>query len=149
MITEIPGTCDTLYFVMRISSSAVQDVESFEHGFDCFIVNRYGEATALEECLGRQIASRVETWVEVLGTNAEAIHDNIDSASVHIGRQAQVGDGEPMTAWHDDIFTDRDIAHYIMTGGLGAARSRLVVINGSEDDASSLMRTLIAIAKVE
>ena len=55
---------------------------------------------------GHEIAAAVvdanTDWINTTGPEAERLHDLIDAAAVERGRQAAVGDGSPMTAWHEE-----------------------------------------------
>ena len=44
-------------------------------------------------------------YVQTTGEHAEFVHDRIDWASVAAGVQDAVGDGHPMTSWHEDART--------------------------------------------
>ncbi len=42
-------------------------------------------------------------WVHTTGEDSKYWHDYIDQRSVDLGRQAAVGDGNPMTAWDEEM----------------------------------------------
>ena len=71
-------------------------------------------------------------WIETMGSRAEFLHDRIDNASVAAGRQARVGEGNPMTAWHEDLSDMNAMIEYVRLGGLGASNNKLVVVIGPE-----------------
>ena len=49
------------------------------------------------------LAKTNNDWIQVAGHRCEELHDAIDRTAVTIGRQRQVGDGQPMTYWHNDV----------------------------------------------
>ena len=53
-----------------------------------------------------------------------------------VGRQLRVGDGSPMTAWHDDLTELDAMLDYISLGRLGASVNKLVLVVGPEQSAS-------------
>ena len=97
--------------------------------FDVFLV-ALGDAET-DEVARRAIAELVKLnndWIETFGVAAERLHDEIDEASVAHGRQTTVGDGRPMTAWHDDLTSDSAVIDYIRRGGHGSCDYKLVAI---------------------
>jgi hypothetical protein len=72
-------------------------------------------------------------WIETLGPEAEALHDEIDQASVAVGRQNAIGDGSPMTAWHEESMGHDEMIEYISGGGHGGSEYKLVLLVGSQD----------------
>ncbi|MBN2513795.1 MAG: hypothetical protein JXB18_12725 [Sedimentisphaerales bacterium] len=52
-------------------------------------------------------------WFYTLGPKSEWLHDQIDLASVRSGRQKTVGDGSPMTSWHEDVNTYAEMADFV------------------------------------
>ena len=75
-------------------------------------------------------------WIEAMGEGSELLHDRIDRKSVAIGRQSRVGDGRPMTAWHEDFCDIEAMADYVKLGGQGASENKLVLVVGPEHSAS-------------
>jgi len=69
-------------------------------------------------------------WIDIMGTGSEWLHDVIDRAAVAIGRQDRVGDGIPMTAWHDDLRDMAAMIDFLRLGGLGGTDHKLVVVVG-------------------
>jgi hypothetical protein len=101
--------------------------------FDCFIVNgRAGSLGSNHPLTISAIASQTIGWVEVLGVEAESIHDAVDLASVRAGREQEVGDGEPMTTWNSTVEED-EIADYVLAGGQGEHALKLVVHFGGQE----------------
>jgi hypothetical protein len=97
--------------------------------FDAFVISLEDEDAS--ERTRDAIAELVRLnndWVETFGIAAERLHDDIDEASVAVGRQRAVGDGSPMTAWHDDLTSLERIVDYIRRGGHGSCDYKLVGI---------------------
>lgn len=94
--------------------------------FDCFIVNRRGVAISDLQLVLSAIARRTRGWVEVFGIDAEAIHDAVDRASVELGRQKEVGEGDPMTTW-DSEMDEVELAKYVSMGGQGECALKVLV----------------------
>lgn len=103
--------------------------------FDCFVISRRSANIQQDEItqIISLIANSTVDWVEVIGFNAEAIHDAIDLASVGAGRQKAVGDGVPMTAWDSDYHADDAVAKYILTGGFGSYDKKLIFYFGTAE----------------
>lgn len=103
--------------------------------FDCFIVNQCESTDNTSfRVFSRALCAGELQWAEVLGVEAERLHDAIDEASVAIGRQLKVGDGSPMTTWKTFSRigpSERSaIAEYIATGGQGETDVKLIVVFG-------------------
>jgi hypothetical protein len=124
------------------ASNLIEEVLSLDPGFDCFIVNRSNEFSGTNRRLMEAIVSRAGEWIEVFGYAAEAIHDAIDAASVRIGRQSAIGEGDPMTAW-DDTLSDPEIASYVWAGGQGHGSSKVVIVVGLAAFAANVTRALV------
>lgn len=123
------------------TTRAAQEIFGLAPGFDCFIVNRVTKFDGDSSVLLQAITSRAGKWVEALGNAAEEVHDAIDATSVRIGRQSAIGEGDPLTTWHDDM-SDSDIASYVLTGGPGSSDTKVVVIVAPDIVAERLIRKL-------
>jgi hypothetical protein len=101
--------------------------------FDCFVIPATSNLSPeiLEE-MAQELVSLNNDWIEVFGPASETIHDMLDNASVFIGRQKAVGEGLPMTAWHEDICELRKVAEYIRSGGHGYQKHKLILILGDD-----------------
>lgn len=93
--------------------------------------------------ISKVLVSLNTDWIETFGTKAELLHDAIDAASVSIGRQIRIGDGDPMTSWHTDLATLNDIAEYLKLGGLGSSDFKIIIVLGSDQDASFVANRLV------
>lgn len=111
-------------------------------GFDCFIVNQAEDFDGANNCIIEVVARKAGSWVEIFGNAAEQIHDTVDEASVRIGRQCAVGEGEPMTAWYEGLSAE-EIASYIWTGGQGESNIKVLILVGSQTSVAELKRTLM------
>ena len=69
-------------------------------------------------------------WIDVIGLGAEYLHDQIDLASVKMGRQIKVGDGSPMTTWNEESLTHELAADWCFDSILGGHDNRLIMIVG-------------------
>lgn len=112
-------------------SSALMDIE-----FDCVVCDLLGvEPAEYASVLEELCRTRVD-WVATCGPLAEAWHDAIDEASVRVGRQSKVGDGSPMSAWHDDATSFEQMAEVArFVGGNNAVCLQLVCPSEAFDGA--------------
>ncbi|MEA3192447.1 MAG: hypothetical protein QOD26_780 [Betaproteobacteria bacterium] len=141
MFTIIGRVYDAKVRFLRATASDAEDIVSVDKEFDCFLVNRLKDAALTQGRLLEAIARRAN-WVEIFGVDAEALHDAVDQAGVHLGRQVAIGEGYPMTAWYDDISDNSAIASYIATGGQGDSLHKIVVLIGSPSEESGLIDEL-------
>lgn len=86
-----------------------------------------------------QLVRSNSDWVETCGHGAELLHDEVDEISVSIGRQEAIGDGSPMTAWHEDLVAVDGIVEYLALGGLGSNDSKLVCVVARGDQVGPLL----------
>ena len=123
----------TTYLVVHEHVPRVQDLAWFDSECDAFVAILDG--VRLTDDVADKVATGLVAlptdWIETMGSRSEALHDRIDATSVAIGRQPQVGNGDPMTAWHDDKLDLRAMVEWIALGGHGAADCKLVVVVGS------------------
>src|SRR4030042_6951484 len=93
------------YYCVRYASGCLEKLPWGKAQFDCGIfVNPSSDQNEVERCI-QEVIRKNNDWILTFGADSERWHDRIDNASVDIGRQKQVGDGDPMTAWIDDIKT--------------------------------------------
>jgi hypothetical protein len=113
---------------------------------ECDAVVAILEPEFLTDTLADELASSLVAlntdWVETLGKNAESLHDLIDRRSVVLGRQNEVGEGNPMTGWHEELGTSEEMADFIRLGGLGLTENKLVIVVGSERGAARFITKL-------
>ena len=119
-IESSPGEV-TQYVVVEGRAPVTDDPPWKGEECDAFVVVLDGES--LSERLADEIAEGLVRlpvdWVETMGARCEFLHDRIDEASVLIGRQRKVGDGNPMTAWHERLSETNEMTSYIRMGGHG------------------------------
>ena len=103
--------------------------------FDVFILNFDKTITfrGQVKLIIEDLIKRNTDWFHTVGFKAEYLHDEIDLASVRLGRQKAVGDGSPMTAWFEEITRVKDMADHIKYSGLGH-NNRVVVVFGKSKD---------------
>ncbi len=58
----------------------------------------------MERCIWELVRKNC-SWIITFGARAQHWHDRADQISVDTGRQEKVGDGNPMTAWFDEVAT--------------------------------------------
>lgn len=103
--------------------------------FDCvlFVAANATAAARLGPLFAAEIVRHAVDYVQTAGPGAEAIHDLIDQASVQAGVQAAIGDGRPMTTWHEDANTPAAGAE-VAALCFGGADHVLCVVIGSQQD---------------
>jgi hypothetical protein len=124
----------TTYFISDHNVPAREQLPWREEECDAFIAildpEGLTDEKAREACLGL-IRLRTD-WIETMGNRAEFFHDLIDNTSVAIGRQSRIGDGDPMTAWHDHFPGLAEMIDYVKLGGHGASENKLIVVIGPD-----------------
>ena len=88
-------------------------------------------------------------WVETMGRRSEFLHDCVDKASMAVGRQIEIGDGRPMTAWHEGLADIEPMIEYIRLGGQGASEYKLVLVIGPEHSAAAFADRLRPVLRRE
>ena len=102
--------------------------------FDCIVfLCDPDRARAVARTLSADLARSRVDWVQVAGREAEALHDAIDHASVAAGRQRAVGDGSPMTSWHEEAESVGAMAE-VSCLGFGFQDHVLVLVVGQDAD---------------
>jgi len=118
------------YYVARYTSGCFRKLPWGRRRFDCGIfVHRSASRAQIEECI-REVVRRNNDWVCTYGADAEAWHDRVDEASVEVGRQKRVGDGDPMTAWFTKLTSLR---HLQMSHCYGAHPYLLLLVGFPSD----------------
>ena len=140
MIRKICNTFDAELLYVDYDDNAAEEVQNFQAEVDVFLVNYCNSFDGRNCDLIAAVAGCNSGWVEVFGFNSEAIHDEIDRASVRAGRQQAVGDGVPMTSWNDDPI-DIDFCR-IKDGGHGVADIKLLIVIGSSDEQAHFLKVL-------
>jgi hypothetical protein len=98
--------------------------------FDCvvFLCEKLPDSASI----AAELAGTAADWIQVAGVGAEALHDAIDRASVAIGRQRAVGDGSPMTSWHEEDTTPAQMAQVALLCFGGEDRVAIVVVGNAQ-----------------
>ena len=73
-------------------------------------------------------------WFDVFGAKSKWLHDEIDKASVRLGRQKAVGDGSPMTAWHEEIRDYEEMVDNACHGVSGGNDNIIIFVIGRIED---------------
>ncbi len=130
-----------LYFA-RFQPGCLDCAPWGEEEYDCFVLNRSPLLTSIEmDQIAIEVAGGRNDWVQTLGRGSEKMHDAIDEASVRMGRQAAIGDGYPMTSWHEDVITLDEMVDFVLRGSLGGSSDYLVaLIVGSDQEYSEALR---------
>lgn len=132
------------FFACTYHGHALPPLPWGEQQFDCvLVVADDAEMRRLVGSFAEEIVRHAVDYVQTTGAHAELLHDSIDAASVGAGVQDVVGDGRPMTAWHDDA---RSLAEMCEVAALcfGSADAVLCVIVGSEQDRHAFVALLRA-----
>ncbi|MDP2896017.1 MAG: hypothetical protein Q8Q12_05585 [bacterium] len=97
------------YYWVDYSPGCLSEFPWPDAQFDCgvFIHASAGDEE-VEQCI-REILQKDNQWVITFGKRAEYWHDQVDRLSLEANRQDQLGDGDPMTAWWDDVATVEDL----------------------------------------
>ena len=134
----------TTYLIAQWNSPETGQILSIMEECDAFIVTLDGKflSDELVDEIAATIVKLPVDWVETFGPRCEYFHDRIDLASVSAGRQEKVGDGNPMTAWHNRFGNIDEIVSYIGAGGHGAAETKIVVLIGPEQSADLIARKI-------
>jgi len=143
MLVEIgKDSLDRQYTAVRYQPGCIADLPWGTAMFDCAVLLIERNYDKIAE-LCREVAQANTDWIAVAGQTSEEVHDLIDQASVTVGRQKAVGDGSPMTSWHEEALTVDQMAE-IAAGLLGGQQFVLVVIVGSEPE---FLNTIEALGK--
>ena len=97
--------------------------------FDVIILDCLDETDAnlVDQICGDVVCANTD-WVKTTGARAQAWHDALDEMSVRVGRQIRVGDGLPMTSWHDDVRSVSEMADLVVHSALGGCDHLVVVV---------------------
>ena len=87
----------------------------------------------LADVFSDEIVTHAVDYVQTTGVHAELLHDYVDEAAVAAGLQAQVGDGKPMTSWHEDAISLSQISE-VAAHCFGAADQVLCLVVGDDSD---------------
>ena len=127
------------YFAARYRPGCVDALPWERDSFDCvvFLCENLPDTASI----AAELAGTAADWIQVAGVGAEALHDAIDRASVTIGRQLAVGDGSPMTSWHEADTTPAQMAQ-VALHCFGGYDHVLVLVVGDETAFAESVRAL-------
>lgn len=125
------GRC---YYVALYRPGCLAALPWGDDSFDCVVFlcdTHLGRGTREE--LSRDLVQANVDWVQVAGSGAEVLHDSIDRTSVAVGRQLAVGDGSPMTSWHEEAQAAEEMAE-VAALCFGSQDRVLILVLGQEQD---------------
>jgi hypothetical protein len=132
------------FFVGLYSSESLRRLPWADSAFDCIFVAIEGEkARPLGVSFASSIVQTNVDYVQTVGPDSEWLHDLVDEEAVLSGRQSAVGDGSPMTTWHDEVVTlegAAEIAHLCF----GSTPYVLCLLTGGEPTLRSFVGALEA-----
>ena len=133
-IGRLPISEQTLYAV-RFHPRCLADPAWGEEQFDCYVLNLGGAIAGQDmQAIAREVTEARTDWVHTAGKGCELLHDAIDRMSVSIGRQAQVGEGSPMTSWDEEETTIEKMADLVLEAELGGNTYHLVALFVGPED---------------
>jgi len=105
----------TAYFAVKYEPGCLNALPWGHEKFDCLIFKQ-GNDDLMKHATDELLTKNCD-WIHTAGEDPRYWHDYIDQRSVNLGRQAAVGDGNPMTAWHDDMVNPEKWESTINFGG--------------------------------
>jgi hypothetical protein len=121
---------DIAYFAVDYAPGSLDRFPWGDTQFDCIIFAYEGYQDEDMAALVDVLMQTNNDWILTGGRDSERWHDYIDQRSVDLGRQQAVGDGNPMTAWFEEI---TDLAQWDTSHNLGAADHFLFALVGCHD----------------
>ena len=110
--------------------------------FDCVLVAIDSDAARrFADSFAKAIITQAVDYVQTTGVHAELLHDLVDEASVMAGVQDVVGDGHPMTTWHEDALSLDEMCE-VARLCFGGADQVLCVVVGTEHDQQAFANRL-------
>jgi hypothetical protein len=106
---------DTTYFAVKYELGCLSGMPWGDEKFDCLIF-KHDNDDLMRQAIDELLTKNCD-WVHTAGKDSEYWHDYIDQRSVDLGRQADVGDGNPMTAWHEEMTNPEKWESTINFGG--------------------------------
>ncbi|MGJ8640870.1 MAG: hypothetical protein ACSHYA_15880 [Opitutaceae bacterium] len=137
---------DVTYFACDYTEGFLSNLPWGDDQFDCLFfpaspIDESAYAKAVEEILKKHI-----DWVFTCEPNSERWHDLLDEMAVALGRQKEIGDGSPMTAWFDEI---KKIEDWDTSYNYGGSDYFLFVFISASDSLESRMERLRRRLKVD
>jgi hypothetical protein len=140
MLTEV-GHDDVgrHYTVALYHAGCLEALPWGDEPFDCVVfLCDPDRVQAVRTTLSIEMARAKVDWVQVAGNGAKELHDAIDAASVAVGRQQAVGDGSPMTSWHEEALAVEEMADVASLCFGGHERVLVLVVGGAADLGTSV-----------
>jgi len=106
---------DVTYFAVEYENGCLSTLPWGVEQFDCLILKNDNDEK-MNQAIDELLAKNCD-WVHTAGKESEYWHDYIDQRSVDLGRQAAIGDGNPMTAWHEEMTGPEKWTPIINCGG--------------------------------
>jgi hypothetical protein len=146
-MTEIgQDTVGRRFFAVLYRPDCLAELPWGNEPFDCVVfLCKQSPAHSLTESLSSDLVRSRADWVQVAGRGAEELHDAIDRASVAAGRQNAVGDGSPMTSWHDEARSPEEMAE--VTSLCFGGQDRVLVLVVGQD--AELRTSIKAVQQAE
>ncbi len=117
------------FYWLRYSRGCQRSYPWRKSRFDVGIfVHRSASNEEVEACI-KELVVQNNFWVFTFGKDSERWHDRVDEISVEEGRQKQVDDGNPMTAWFEEVKTLNQLRTHYFQGGY----TTLIVLVGFGD----------------
>jgi len=128
------------FHAVRYSPGVLSEWPWGNEEFDCVV---FVCTTVLDRQLANHLAADVVSWnvdyVQTTGAEAELLHDLIDESSVVAGLQSVVGEGNPMTTWHDNARTVSEMTE-VACHCFGGNDHVLVLVVGDEADLNEVVK---------
>lgn len=96
-------TCGRDFYWVQYSPGCLSELPWGDAVFDCgLFIHPSAQDAEVEACV-LEVVEKNTDCVVTFGERAEYWHDRVDNVSVEQGRQEHVGDGNPMTAWFEEV----------------------------------------------
>ena len=133
-MSEIVRICqdevDITYFGVDYHPGCLNHLPWGGAQFDCIIFTYEGYEKQVMVELVDALLKRNNDWILIGGRDTEHWHDYIDQRSVGLGRQEAVGDGNPMSAWLEEL---TDLAQWDKSHNHGASDYFLFILVGCQN----------------
>jgi hypothetical protein len=128
---DLVGRC---YAAVLYQAGCLTDLPWGDAQFDCVVFAcDSARAFVVGPVLATELARANVDWIQVAGCGSEELHDQIDRASVSVGRQQAIGDGSPMTSWHKNALAPEQMAD-VAFHCFGGCEWVLVLVVGQRSD---------------
>ncbi len=136
------GSFSRDYHALLYSGGPLPNLPWGEEMFDAIVVVCDGaQIERVADELSEAVSRANTDWVQTTGLQAKWLHDLIDQTSVRVGRQQAVGDGSPMTSWHEDAITVAEMCE-VAIHCVGGCDHVLVIAVGTREAFDEVVATL-------